>query len=1273
MRGIYKSVTAGWTLDYDGDGAQGRARRGGGSLKVRSHLVLLVLVALLPVIAFATAIIALVSRNQQESVQRGLLDTVRALSAAVDAEVNGAVIMLDTLAASHALRTGDLARFYQEAERVRAEQPRWSSIALADPSGRQVFNLLRPFGTSLPPVPSPETAERAVGTRRASVSDFVIGPVGGLPIVVVHVPVMRGGEVAYVLVTSMRLAMLSGLLAAQKMPPDWSGTILDRQGVVIAASRAAGTLVGKPVTTGLARHAREAEEGVFADVAHEGVPAYGAFSRSRVSGWTVVLSIPAASVDLPRRRVLATLIGGAVAFLLLSTGLALVVGRRIAGAISSLSAEAVAMGRGEPLPVSRSSPVTEVNAVRHAVREVIAERRRAEETARMLAETTHELALVQPVKTLLGKIAETCARLLHCASVGVRIVEGDEVVPAGGVYGEAAEIMSRRRLKIGESLSGEVAATGAPLIVNDVQDDPRVIPAHREAMARAGYTSWLGVPVKIGERVIGVLTLHGRSTRRFTDADLPMATAFAAEAAIALENARLYAETQRRRETAEQLAEIGRLITQSLEFESVGRKIVEGVRALLGTRTSVLYLLDPASGDLRAHATAGEVGPLTYLPAGTGLAGLAVRERRTVTTGNIAIDPRVTLPTDGRETLERSGIRCGLAVPLLVQDAVIGVLAVGDAEGRIFGYDDARLAEAFGDQAVVALHNARLYEATQQQLTRTQTLLAIAQTVGATLDLTEMLRRVAREVRQAVAADMAGAYLADADERLLHPIAASRVPKRLLEAFREHVMPLAGHAFIEEAWQRRQTVWSDDAEQDPRVDRDVSAQFPQRSIAFVPMVVKERPLGGLFLIWWGRRPPLTADEVALAEGIARQAAIAVGNASLYEKARRTLEELEHAQERLVQAQKMEAIGRLAGGIAHDFNNMLVVILGRSDLLLQRLPPSSPLRRHAELVQNTARRAAALTAQLLAFSRKQVIQPRVLRLDEAVEEMLPILQRLVREDIELTFAPHARGMRVQVDPGQLQQVLLNLVVNARDAMPEGGRLVIATGDAELKPKTPGLRIGVPPGRYVTLAVSDSGTGMDAETLGRLFEPFFTTKPAGAGTGLGLSTVHGIVAQSGGDIAVDSEQGRGTTVTIYLPRVETDAPPGDDSGAAATGGTETILLVEDQDEVRGLTREVLEDAGYTVLEASRADDAIRVADRRPGGVHLLVTDVIMPRGSGRALVEVLGARYSGMKVLYMSGYTADAIGHHGVLDAAVHFLPKPFDRDVLLRKVREALDG
>jgi two-component system cell cycle sensor histidine kinase/response regulator CckA len=379
------------------------------------------------------------------------------------------------------------------------------------------------------------------------------------------------------------------------------------------------------------------------------------------------------------------------------------------------------------------------------------------------------------------------------------------------------------------------------------------------------------------------------------------------------------------------------------------------------------------------------------------------------------------------------------------------------------------------------------------------------------------------------------------------------------------------------------------------------------------------------------------------------------------------------EQQFTQAQKMEAVGRLAGGVAHDFNNLLTVINGYSEMVRDRLPPGDPARELVAEIARAGERAAGLTRQLLAFSRQQLVVPQVLDLNALVADTEKMLRRLIGEDVELAVDLEPDLGHVEADPGQIEQVLMNLAVNARDAMPQGGRLTIQTRNIRIDAAE--SRPGGRPGPYVLLAVSDTGCGMSEGTQARLFEPFFTTKGPGRGTGLGLATVYGIVQQSGGHIDVESARGQGTTFRIYLPRVEALAPTRKSHQGVRLrpGGRETVLLVEDEAAVRALVRVVLREGGYTVLEARHGVEALRLAEQHTGPIHLLLSDVVMPELGGRELADRLAALRPGLKILYLSGYTDDAVLRHGVQEAEAALLQKPFTPDALALKVREVLDS
>jgi two-component system cell cycle sensor histidine kinase/response regulator CckA len=544
----------------------------------------------------------------------------------------------------------------------------------------------------------------------------------------------------------------------------------------------------------------------------------------------------------------------------------------------------------------------------------------------------------------------------------------------------------------------------------------------------------------------------------------------------------------------------------------------------------------------------------------------------------------------------------------------------------------------------------------------------ILRDIASGMELDDVLRRIA-SLSEAYSGSVAAVHLLAADGSALRLGAAPSLPAAYAGTI-AHIPLESGGGPWAAAVQRREGVISPDIAADELWSgwRDAALADELRSAWVSPLLGAGRVVLGTLALFGREAHAPNADDARMLEIATDLARIAV-------QRERNQEALRRSEEDLRQAQKMEAVGQLAGGVAHDFNNLLTGVLSYSDLIQQQLSPDDPVRSDLEQIRHAAQRAAALTRQLLAFSRRQLLQPKVLSLNEAITEMESMLRRLLGNGVMLEITLDPGLWYVMADPGQLEQVLVNLTVNARDAMPQGGRLTIATANCRVGAEGPERAGGVRPGSYATLTVSDTGVGMDVATQARIFEPFFTTKDIGSGTGLGLSSVYGIVEQSGGHVTAQSAPGRGATFTIYLPRhAEPGASPaGNPDRRSLPTGTETILLVEDESTVRTSTRRLLERHGYTVVEARHGLEALRVVENSASRFDLVVTDLVMPEMGGTELIERLRTRTPGLKVLFMSGYSERVLAGEGRLPPDTGFLEKPFTVEQLMRRLRKILDG
>jgi len=680
------------------------------------------------------------------------------------------------------------------------------------------------------------------------------------------------------------------------------------------------------------------------------------------------------------------------------------------------------------------------------------------------------------------------------------------------------------------------------------------------------------------------------------------------------ERARADEALSSRARLAELNADVGIALAHGESLRDILQRCTAALVRHLDAAFARIWTLNDHTDVLELQASAGQYthldGPHSRVPVGQFKVGLIAQERRPHLTNSVIGDPQV----HDQEWAKREGLVAFAGYPLTVRDRVVGVMAMF-ARHPFSDFDQQALA-SIADGIAMGVERKRAEESLRVSEQRARTLFETVHLVVLGLDAQGRVDYVNPFLLQLTGYTQDEVLGQPWIDRFLPMAQWASMGAVFLELLEHGFHPHYQNPIVTKAGEERMIAWNN------TVLRDAQG----------------RPTGTL----------------SIGEDITEHSRL---------------------EEQFRQAQKMEAVGRLAGGIAHDFNNLLTVISSYSELLLEDLPAGDEARRDdLGQIKKAAGDAAALTRQLLAFSRQQVLAPRIIDLNEIVTGAGKMLQRLIGEDITLALVLAPELGWVKADPGQIEQVIMNLAVNARDAMPEGGKVTIETANVELDASYVLEHSAVVPGRYVQLVVSDTGIGMTEEVKRRLFEPFFTSKEVGKGTGLGLATVYGIVKQSGGSIWVYSEPGQGATFKIYLPRVDEaearDRRP--DAARPPARGNETVLFAEDAAPVRNVAREILERHGYTVLEAPNGRAALDIAAQRRGPIHLLLTDVVMPEMSGRQLADQLTALRPEIKVLYISGYTDDSIVRHGVLEAGIAYLQKPFTPEALARKVREVLD-
>lgn len=859
---------------------------------------------------------------------------------------------------------------------------------------------------------------------------------------------------------------------------------------------------------------------------------------------------------------------------------------------------------------------------------------------------------------VLDRVARAAINLFPDSASRIWVVEEDRLVlrAEAGIYG-APQSGLKTVLAFGEGLMGIVAASRHPLVVTDVLADPRTI--NTEWMRREGYVSLVSIPLLAREQLVGALALLTRHRHSFSEAELEILTSFGTQAAIAIEHARLFEEAERRRQAAESLAEMGHLISQSLDSQEVGQRIAQSVHALLHVQASVLYRLDAETGDLVAVAFSGDVGPIEgerlVIPHGTGLVGLALRERRLVVTPDTLSDPRVTHSPENRARIEQASYRATLAVPLTAKEGVIGALAVGDRSGRVFTADEMRLAQAFADQAATAIQNAQLFRDSSTRQARLEALLEVGRQISRLQPVESVFRTIAVECGRLLGADGVGFRLLEGDELVVSATWGAAAEVMLVSRLK------IGQSLSGIVAQTGEPLLVVDPTRDPRLipaHRESLSRLGLRAILILPLKIGDRVTGTLSIHSRQQRG-FSQEDLAIATTFASQAAVALENGRLYGELNSALKEVEASQRQIVQTERLRALGEMAGGVAHDFNNTLTVVLARTHLLLNEVQDPE-IQRKLQVIEKAALDGAQTVRRIREFTRTQPARPFTsVDLNRVVEEVVEITRSRWKDEAQAANVPYD----VLIEPGslppvlgdaaELREALTNIVFNALDAMPGGGRITFRTGVE---------------GDRVYCVVSDTGVGMTDEVRRRLFEPFFTTK-GDRGTGLGLSVVFGIVRRHGGEIEVESQVGAGSTFTIRLPagqevREISEANPSVQPHRAAT-----ILIIDDDEEVREVLGDLLVGQGHTVVARPDGESGLACLEEKP--FDLVITDLAMPGLSGWQVASLVRLRNSGIPVAVLTGFSDGMDVNDARARGADFLVAKPFKLEDITTVVAQAL--
>jgi len=855
--------------------------------------------------------------------------------------------------------------------------------------------------------------------------------------------------------------------------------------------------------------------------------------------------------------------------------------------------------------------------------------------------------------------------LLEVERGAVSLVEGEHLVLRKQFGFSEAYLAWTNDLALTEIPSCEEIITGW-------HDIPDFFSRLEAALSKEGVKRWAAVPLKSSYGLLGMLIFASIKPRPFSRQQLDVLSRLTGNIALMLEKARLYRIAQERLARLTTLREIDLAISANLSMEGIIDVLLRKVSPHIWVDAVGVSLLDWQ----RKHTVLARL----HLPGEMNIEGEAFGlsdsllaqlgvEKKPVVIYDVKSDPRLQ---NHRDIIRKYNLSSYVGVPLVVQDKVIGILHLFTVEPRVFSQEDLDFFSTMAGQAAISVQNARLYREAKQRAAGMESL------ANVTFDLLqfnqeeELAKEALCTACEVIDADVGGMLWYDEDTGTLRPVAGVNVPEKVKEWAIKELSSLAPSTDLPlSVLFTREPVYIPDMKRESRWQPSLPGT---RSAYIVPLAHRGR-IFGAYAFLSTAVDGFSAEQRALADTFAHYVASALDNVRLFRETRRAYRELQTTQAQLVQAQKMEAIGRLAGGVAHDFNNLLTSIHGYAELVLRELAEDNLLRHDLELIRRNAVRATELTRQLLLFSRRQPMEMLPLDLNALIKNMAKMLDRLLGEDISLETTLADELWTVKADSGSIEQVVTNLVINARDAMPEGGQILIKTENVSVDEEYCSTHDGARTGRFVCLTVQDEGVGMDAQTLEHIFEPFFTTKEPGLGTGLGLSVVYGIVKQHSGWIDVESAPGQGAIFRVYLPAISTRPVEKREAMVSLEllrGKGERILLVEDEQSVQEFTTKVLSSYGYVVLGATSAEQAQDIFNEEEGNFDLIFCDVVLPDGKGPQVVDRLLKSKPGIAVVFTSGYTDDKSGWQDIRRSEHAYLQKPYSLSELLQVVKNTLE-